>query len=687
MAVSRAASVGLAVEVRPASRYLLAMLPRSPLCLLLALACQPQPALPDLVLITWDTVRADRVGPDAVGAQGASPTPVFDRLAAEGVRFGEARTPAPLTLPAHASLLTGLAPPRPGARLNRSNRQSPDTPLLAEALQAQGYATGAFVSASVLRARYGLARGFQVYGDDLDGALLSSEAAYRSGERTLAQAEGWLRAQPRRSPVFLWLHLFDPHRPWQAPEPHASAHADPYLAEIAWTDALSGRLLELLDELGRLPLSVVVLTSDHGEGLGDHDENTHGWFVYESTVRVPLLFWSGAERGWKRGAVVEGPASLCDVAPTLAQLAGLNGFQADGESLLPSLQGAALAQRPLSLEAIMPSHHLGAAPVFGLLAGQELWVDLPRRERYDLDADPRQLNNLYVPQDATRAQELFAGVDRAWPPRDDALMLDEDTRTQLAALGYVVPDPEPIAEGGDLPDPKDLTTLFELNLDQMMALRQVPASQRAELHELLHGAGGALPAHLRLEAVRRARQDHPQVVALRDLQAKLLEELGRYQEALALLETSAMEGEDLTEQLETRRHWRRERQALLASIQDHLSRRPQDANARYDLALTLAQLERAAEAEAAFRAVLELRPEDDEARLQLGTLLWRSGRSLETLALLDVRRAAPGHGPQLDCLAGRVLAWGLQRPAEARAALLVCREGGVQLSLAEEGLL
>ena len=317
-----------------------------------ARTAEPRP--PDVLVVTWDTVRADRVGPDA-----AVPglTPNWDRLAAAGVRFDWARTPTPLTLVAHASLLTGLLPSRHGARENGLFVLDAGVATLAERLAARGWRSGAFVSAAVLDARYGLARGFEIYDDGVGGSE-TRHTAERTANETVDVALAWLGRVPEEQPVFTWVHLFGPHRPWQAPAPWRAAHPDDgYAAEIAFTDAQTGRLLDGLRQLGRLDRSLVVMTSDHGEGLGQHGEASHGYFLYDSSVRVPLMMWAGTRSGLElpAGRRVPDPVSLTDVAPTVADLLGLDPWSSDGRSMKNCTHSTSAEETP-------PRRSCGIAP-------------------------------------------------------------------------------------------------------------------------------------------------------------------------------------------------------------------------------------------------------------------------------------------------------------------------------------
>ena len=250
----------------------------------------------NLLLVTIDTLRADRLG--AYGSH-AGLTPTLDALAARGVRFTRAWSHAPITLPAHTSILTGVLPPHHGVRNNGSFRlgQAPGT--LAEAMRDGGYRTGAFVGAFVLDARFGLNRGFDVYDDRYGSSTAAASFHFveRPADQVLTAATAWITQPPGGDsrPWFAWIHLFDPHAPYHAPADFARGRA-PYDGEVAWTDSALGRALDELTGRGQLDRTVVVVTADHGESLGDHGETTHGLFAYDSTLRVPLIFcraWPG----------------------------------------------------------------------------------------------------------------------------------------------------------------------------------------------------------------------------------------------------------------------------------------------------------------------------------------------------------------------------------------------------------
>jgi arylsulfatase A-like enzyme len=273
-----------------------------------------------VVIVTLDTTRADRLG--CYGST-AGTTPVLDGLAAEGVVFENAQSVAPVTLPAHSSMMTGLSPIKHGVRNNGMFVLSDELETLAEVFSANGYATGAFVSAQVLARRYGLTQGFDVYDDDLSKSRKFGQTMVpsRRGGLTLEAATAWLETVPSDRPVFLWLHLYDPHAPYDPPpEFRARFPGDPYGGEIAYADSVVGDLLATLEESGRLSDTVFTVLGDHGEGLGEHGEATHGFLLHQATIHVPWILRAPGMTGPSR---VVDPVSIVDLAPLLTAMVGV----------------------------------------------------------------------------------------------------------------------------------------------------------------------------------------------------------------------------------------------------------------------------------------------------------------------------------------------------------------------------
>ncbi len=377
-------------------------------------AASPVPgdeAPPCILLFTLDTTRADALG--CYGAKG-DPTPVLDRLARRGVRFENALAPCPITLPSHATLFTGLYPPEHGLRDNSPRALSPSIPVVTTAFQERGYNTAAFVSAEPVAEKWGLRRGFGLYNAHTNESPSRLTPPERRGGETVRVAGMWLKAMlSSRKPFFLWVHLFDPHHPYQAPEPHASRFPDhPYAAEVAYVDACVGRLLKILEDAGRLDDTVVIATSDHGEGLGEHNEQTHAHLVHGSTLRVPLIFaWP---KGWKGGRTIREPVGLVDLAPTLYHLLDAKPPRVSGLSLLRALKGeeSMPARRPLYGESLYDFLHFGWAPLRCVRLGPELLIEADKAVRlFDLSKDPGELTDLSL-KESERVRPLRIALAR-----------------------------------------------------------------------------------------------------------------------------------------------------------------------------------------------------------------------------------------------------------------------------------
>jgi arylsulfatase A-like enzyme len=402
---------------------------------------------PTVLLITVDTLRADRVG--CYGREDAG-TPRMDAAAARGALFEAAQTTAPLTLPGHASILTGRSVPAHGVLNNGTYALPEEIPTLAEAAQRAGFETGAFVSAQVVARRYGLDRGFELYDDHVpkpdmkDGGMVVHYAE-RSGTETVARALTWIQSRGA-DPVLAWVHLWEPHAPYEPPEPFASRFPqDDYQGEVAAVDAAIGELLDGVRRLGRSERLLTVITSDHGEGLGDHGEPTHGVFLYREVLRVPLIV-EGPAWGIAPGRHEE-PVSVADIAPTLVELLGLEALAgADGASLAPLLtaEGPAPERAGVFAESHLPRLEYGWSGLRAWVDREHKLVDAPRPELYVRDEDPAELNDV-----ASRAPQVVAATrdrleealarGRAAAPEGSAAERDvnEEDLAQLRALGYV----------------------------------------------------------------------------------------------------------------------------------------------------------------------------------------------------------------------------------------------------------
>ena len=423
---------------------------------------------PNVVVITVDTLRADRLG---CYGYGPARTPHTDKLADEGVRVAHAIAPTPITLPSHTTIFTGLEPPAHGVRENASFEVPDEAVTLAERLKAEGYRTQAFISAIVLHRTYNLDQGFDGYDDRLWGS--DPESIFmmreRSAEETMNGVLDWLDASSsNEEPFFLWLHLFDPHAPYAPPSQDAAKTPTPYDGEIAAVDRQIGRLVRALEDKGALDDTILVFTSDHGESLGDHGEATHAVFIYESTVRVPLIV--RYPRKLPRGKVYEGSARSVDIMPTVLSLAEIAPGKSQGRDLTAAFAGT---EPPPELvqysESLHPKLEYGMAPLRGVREGKWTYIRAPRPELYDRSEDPEEVRNLLEP--STTGSRTTIGVARAEALRLDnqltralseidqlaivpkAKPVDATTTEMLRALGYVA-DPQ-AKQGLQGMDPKD----------------------------------------------------------------------------------------------------------------------------------------------------------------------------------------------------------------------------------------
>jgi arylsulfatase A-like enzyme/Tfp pilus assembly protein PilF len=435
-------------------------------------------ASPDIILVTLDTTRADHLS--AYGY--ARPTsPAFDALARRGVLFTRAYTPVPVTLPAHASILTGLVPVRHGVRHNGFQVLAPGIPVLAERLAASGYQTGAIVSAYILDKRFGLARGFETYDDVVDAFTREKIAS-----RTAAAAKAWLNKA--RSPYFLWVHFFDPHDPYDPPAEFQGIGSS-YDGEIAFMDWGLGQLVQAVEGRGKVQPTVWIVAGDHGEMLGDHGEDLHGKFLYEPAVRVPLLMaGSGIPSGQTRRELV----FLPDLAPTVLELAGVSGIPGDGSSLMPLVRDPSPSRpsRWIPMETYFPFFEYGWSPLFALCDGSAKYILAPRPEYYDLNGDPTERRNLYVSGDAGIAPleaRLLAerGTDPLWQKglEPGASLLTAEEVRSLQSLGYLQggPSPRRLDPREAALDPKDGVALYGNILKAQDALRNGNATRARDL--------------------------------------------------------------------------------------------------------------------------------------------------------------------------------------------------------------
>ncbi len=455
-----------------------------------ALSSQPS-GPPNVLLITIDTVRADRLG--AYGYAEAA-TPVLDRLSREGVRFTDATTQAPLTAPAHAALLTGVYPARIGVRDNATTPVPDSATTAAELFKSRGYRTGGFVGAFILTGPYGFAQGFDLFDADFagfsDGLKLQVQ---RRGDAVVDAALEWL-AIAGTQPFFGWVHLYDAHAPYDPPPPFAARFkSSPYDGEIAYVDACIGRLVAALERSGRLDRTLVAVVGDHGESLGDHGEQEHGMFLYESVLHIPwIMRLPGAAHA---GTIVREQVRAIDVLPTLTALAGVPMPHVDGESVAGVVAGKPRRDPPSSYaETYYPKWHYGWSELRSVRGDRWKYIDAPKQEAYDLRTDPTERRNV-----ASARGPLVAGLRGELariasglgaeatiePPKPDA-----DTLARLRSLGYVGMATASSTTAGRGPDPKDMIAGAEAlrgGISRAMdaLARARPAQAIAQLKQLL----------------------------------------------------------------------------------------------------------------------------------------------------------------------------------------------------------
>lgn len=416
----------------------------------------------NVLLVTLDTTRSDRLG--CYGYQAAQ-TPTLDDLAARGVLFERAATAVPMTLPSHVTLLTGLQPPEHGLHYNGQNSLGREIPTLAELLKLKGYQTAAFIGAVVLQAKYGLARGFQVYDDDIRESRQTSDSLHsmRPGRIVVDSALAWLKEQKKDDPFFCWVHLYDPHHPYEAHEElFGEQFKDrPYDGEMAYVDRQVERLVAYLKQRGLDDRTLVIVAGDHGESLGEHGEATHAFMLYEATMRVPLIV--SAPRWISGGGTrVSQPVSLVDVFPTILDCLDLPAKRAgSGRSLKPALQGKPLEARACYGETEQPFGEFHFAPLTSVVFEQWKYIRTRRVELYDILADPAELHNLASDQpDRVKEMEnllaeLEQNMSRGTAPQTN---LSPEEQRALESLGYGAghAKPEDTKSYVNLPDIKDM---------------------------------------------------------------------------------------------------------------------------------------------------------------------------------------------------------------------------------------
>jgi len=443
-----------------------------------AVSPKAEPSHPNILLITLDTTRAD-----ALGCYGGDPkvSPNLDRIAGRSHLFERCEASVPQTMPSHTTIFSGLHPFNHGVRKNLAVVVGHGVPLIAEELHDLGYTTGAFVSSYVVDGRFGFKRGFDHYDAPDIRPRVGGGMERRAGDTVRLAAE-WIATRP--TPWFVWVHLFDPHAPYEPPPPFAGRFADqPYAGEVAYTDNEVGRLIGSLVAKGLFDSALVIIAGDHGEALGEHGEETHGILLYEATTRVPLLIHTPGQTEAVRHRQ---PVGLVDLAPTLRDLLGITTPE-DGVSLMPTLRGenAITADRTVYMESLEGYLQHGWAPLFAVVRGSSKYIESPRPELYDLASDPNELRDLASVRPAT-AVDLGRRLASVRPDDEsfegETIVLSAEEEAALLALGYVAGSPGEAA--GTRRNPADAIHLAPIHRQALEAKAGGDLKRAAKLFEI-----------------------------------------------------------------------------------------------------------------------------------------------------------------------------------------------------------
>ncbi|MGQ9662577.1 MAG: sulfatase-like hydrolase/transferase [Kiritimatiellia bacterium] len=581
----------------------------------------------NVLLITLDTTRADRLG---CYGYSAARTPALDRLAREGLRFARAYTHCPLTLPAHATILTGLLPPEHGLRNNGRGKLAASVPTLAEKFRRQGYRTAAFVASFVLDRRFGLDRGFELY-DDRMTISTNPENVFKQENRAdmvCDRALAWLERNARR-PFFCWVHFYDPHEPYVPPQPFATELRDPYDGEIAFMDSQIRRLLDFLDKRDLAERTLVIACGDHGEAFGEHGETGHGMLIYEEVMRVPLLL---RLRGRIAPGIDQSVARLLDLPTTIAAILGWR--EAMGNEGVNLLAGEKRPEYSYG-ETLSPYYTYRWSPLHSLTSSRWKYIAAPTPELYDLDADPREQYNLTGTNEVSAyssgeiaavqsdmAKRLARLRSALRPAKPESVKLDHAALTKLRSLGYAAGSPStslPTAdqEAQNLRDPKTVLAVHEVVRQAATLMDERKFSQAAELLEPVVKKSPESPnlherlaeAYLRLGDHAQARphveavlavdpENRPMVINLADILATA----GELEQAVAIY------GRALTLPTDPR-------EPLSSSGVSVM-----EIKARVNCGVALTKLNRLEEAAEQYRRVLQSEPHHVEANNNLGNV-------------------------------------------------------------------
>jgi arylsulfatase A-like enzyme/Flp pilus assembly protein TadD len=421
----------------------------------------------NVLLVTLDTTRADRLG--CYGYLKAE-TPNLDYLAANGVLFLNTYCPVPLTCPSHCSILTGTYPLFHQVRNNGTYTLSPELETLAEALKIKGLKTAAFVSSFTVDSRFGLDQGFDVYDDQLaPDQTFKALTSERKADKVFDSFSRWMDRNTVQ-PFFVWIHFFDPHLPYDPPSPYREQFPDdPYDGEIAYMDFYVGKILDKLRELGLLSNTLIILAGDHGEAFGEKQEKGHGIFIYEHTMRVPLIFY--AESNLPQGEIIESRVRLIDIMPSILDMLDTSLPESiQGTSLLPFIEGKNKDDLSSYIESYYPRENFGWSELLGLIDGEWKYIKAPHEELYNLKQDPQEEKNL-IQEERKIVQEKRDKLEDIIQSSVSPLVagkrkLSAEERNRLRSLGYIAASEGP--SQGDFPDPKD-------RIEELLLIQQAEA--------------------------------------------------------------------------------------------------------------------------------------------------------------------------------------------------------------------
>lgn len=624
---------------------------------------------PNVLLITVDTTRADHLQPYGYEA---IRTPHLESLAKRGILFRQCTTTSPLTLPSHCSIMTGTYPTYHGVRINGNTAMSMEHLTLAEAFADKGYETGAFIGAFVLDGRWGLNQGFRNYDDNFDLTKfkkLDLGLVQRPGNEVVDAALTWLDDQ-KDKPFFAWLHLYDPHLPYAPPEPYRSEYASNkrvglYDAEIAFMDSQIGRCVEWLKKNGLTERTIIAVIGDHGEGLGDHGEMSHGYFIYDYAVHVPFILSTPVDE--LNGLEISSQVRTIDLYPTLLQASGIPiPKQVQGTSLLPLIEKRGSGGQPLFAysESMAPSMQYGWSPLLSLRTANYKYIDAPRPEFYDLKNDPGEQSDLRdkrmkMVADYEKALKAVVAQTSEGAPEANIANLDSETVERLAALGYIgsAVAARPASGTPVLVDPKDRLYVHEAiqkagelgNNDQHAEaagilekiLKDDPENPQARL--LLAGSYVELKrtneASLLLHAL--LKEDPVNIRALVSL-ANILQDEGKSSEVIRLCKSVLDVDDRNTQALAMMGRAYMDMDSFkdaLPWLQKAIEIQPKLSQNHLNLAACLVGLKRYEEAEQTLRGIIKDHPKFPLVHYHLGLLYEEQGKLAEASAEYETETA------------------------------------------------